>query len=126
MSEPQALKLLGSRGKAGHLNQSFPKSYNRLFWSLRLWGALGRAISFGAMSANAIFRHYPVYCAQLNIFLCGFAASSTDVKAKKPTLKEIQAFSCPTCGVAPGEKCELFTGQPRTQPHRDRRLIAAD
>jgi len=23
-----------------------------------------------------------------------------------------------------GEKCELSTGQPRTEPHRDRRLIA--
>ena len=36
------------------------------------------------------------------------------------------AVRCPTCGAAPGEKCELSTGQPRTEPHRDRRLIAAD
>jgi hypothetical protein len=33
---------------------------------------------------------------------------------------------CPTCGAAPGQKCELNTGQPRTAPHRDRRLSAAD
>lgn len=33
---------------------------------------------------------------------------------------------CPTCGAAPGQECELNTGQPRTAPHRDRRLIAAD
>ena len=33
---------------------------------------------------------------------------------------------CPTCGAAPGQKCELNTGQPRTAPHRDRRLNAAD
>jgi hypothetical protein len=33
---------------------------------------------------------------------------------------------CPTCGAAPGEKCELGTGQPRTEPHRDRRLFAEE
>ena len=48
------------------------------------------------------------------------------VKAQKPTLKQVQAVRCPTCGAAPGEKCELSTGLPRTEPHRDRRLIAAD
>jgi len=32
------------------------------------------------------------------------------------------AVRCPTCGAKPGEKCELSTGQPRTDPHRDRRL----
>jgi hypothetical protein len=40
--------------------------------------------------------------------------------------KEVLAVPCPTCGAAPKEKCELSTGQPRTEPHRDRRLIAAD
>jgi len=34
--------------------------------------------------------------------------------------------SCPTCGATPGQKCQLNTGQPRTTPHRDRRLNAAD
>jgi hypothetical protein len=48
------------------------------------------------------------------------------LKSKKPTLKQVQAVRCPTCGAGPGEKCELSTGQPRTEPHRDRRLIAAD
>ena len=33
---------------------------------------------------------------------------------------------CPTCGAKPGEKCELGTGQPRTEPHRNRRLVALD
>ncbi len=39
-----------------------------------------------------------------------------------------QALSvrCPTCGAKPGEKCELGTGLPRTDPHRDRRLVASD
>jgi len=40
--------------------------------------------------------------------------------------KQALAVRCPTCGAAPGEKCELSTGQPRFEPHRDRRLIAAD
>jgi hypothetical protein len=47
-------------------------------------------------------------------------------KAKKPTPKQVEAVRCPTCGVGPGQKCELATGQLRTEPHRDRRLIAAD
>ena len=34
--------------------------------------------------------------------------------------KQILAVRCPSCGAAPGEKCELSTGQPRTSPHRDR------
>jgi hypothetical protein len=40
--------------------------------------------------------------------------------------KKILAIRCPTCGAAPGKKCKLSTGQPRAEPHRDRRLIAAD
>jgi len=48
------------------------------------------------------------------------------MKGKKPTLKQIHAIPCPTCGADPGEKCELNSGQPRTAPHCDRRLIAAD
>jgi len=34
--------------------------------------------------------------------------------------------SVPTCGAKPGQKCELSTGLPRTEPHRDRRLAAAE
>jgi len=48
------------------------------------------------------------------------------MKAKKLTLKQVQAVRCPTCGAGQGEKCALSTGQPRTEPHRDRRLIAGD
>jgi len=33
---------------------------------------------------------------------------------------------CPTCGAKPGEKCELGTGQPRTEPHRERRVAASE
>lgn len=48
------------------------------------------------------------------------------VVKKKLSPKQLLTIRCPTCGAAPGEKCELSTGQPRTEPHRDRRLIAAD
>jgi hypothetical protein len=44
----------------------------------------------------------------------------------KATEKQILAVRCPTCGAKPGEKCELATGQPRTEPHRDRRLLVSD
>jgi len=40
--------------------------------------------------------------------------------------QQVLAIPCPTCGAAPGEKCELSTGQPRTDSHRDRRVIAKD
>jgi hypothetical protein len=38
--------------------------------------------------------------------------------------KQAFAVRCPTCGAAPGEKCELTSGQPRTDPHRERRVTA--
>ena len=49
---------------------------------------------------------------------------STIMKAKKPNTKQVQAVRCPTCGAGPGEKCELSTGQPRTEPHRFWNLVA--
>ena len=45
---------------------------------------------------------------------------------KELSLKKALADSCPTCGAAPRQKCELSTGQPRTDPHRDRRVVAKD
>src|SRR5438876_11370452 len=48
-----------------------------------------------------------------------------DMDAKQ-LAKLVQSVPCPTCGAAAGEECELSTGQPRTTPHRDRRLNAAD
>jgi hypothetical protein len=45
---------------------------------------------------------------------------------KELSLKQVLAVRCPTCGAGPGEKCELNTGQPRNNPHLDRRLIAKD
>jgi hypothetical protein len=42
------------------------------------------------------------------------------------SLKKVLTVQCPTCGAAPGKKCELTSGQPCINPHRDRRLLAAD
>lgn len=44
----------------------------------------------------------------------------------RPTLKQILAVRCPMCGAKAGEQCELHSGQARTSPHRDRRLVAED
>jgi hypothetical protein len=73
-----------------------------------------------------MFQKLSESCAKLAIFSVLDIASSTTMMAKKPTLKEVQSVRCPTCGAGPGEKCELTTGQLRTEPHRDRRVIAAD
>jgi hypothetical protein len=45
---------------------------------------------------------------------------------KEHSPKEALTVHCPTCGAKPGEKCELSTGLPRTDPHRDRRLTAKE
>lgn len=45
---------------------------------------------------------------------------------KKESLRSVRSVPCPMCGAAKGERCELTTGQPRTDPHRDRRVIAKD
>jgi len=48
------------------------------------------------------------------------------MKTKELTPKQILSVRCRTCGAAPGEVCELNTGAPRTGPHWDRKLSAAD
>jgi hypothetical protein len=45
---------------------------------------------------------------------------------KESSPKQPLALECPTCGAEPGEKCAPSTGQQRTEPHRDRRVIAKD
>jgi hypothetical protein len=45
---------------------------------------------------------------------------------KELSLKKALTVQCPTCGAAPDEKCELTSGQPRTDPHRERLLVAND
>jgi hypothetical protein len=63
---------------------------------------------------------------QLIIPIHGFRVLSLERMKKKFWQEQALAVRCPTCGAAPGQKCELGTGQPRTEPHRDRRLIGAD
>ena len=48
------------------------------------------------------------------------------VKTKELTPTQILSVPCNTCGAAIGEICELHTGAPRTEPHRDRKLSAAE
>jgi hypothetical protein len=48
------------------------------------------------------------------------------VKSKELTLKQVLSVPCPTCGAATGEGCELQTGAERTEPHRARKLSAAE
>jgi hypothetical protein len=42
------------------------------------------------------------------------------------TKEQALAVRCTTCGAKTGEKCELSTGLPRTNPHRDRKLDASE
>ncbi len=42
------------------------------------------------------------------------------------TLKQLTAVPCPACGVAPGKRCLLHSGAPRSEPHVDRKLSAAE
>jgi len=48
------------------------------------------------------------------------------MKTKELTPTQIGSVPCPTCGAARGEPCELHTGAPRSEPHRDRKLDAAE
>jgi len=64
-------------------------------------------------------------CAMVTIdHLCLRTAVHCVAMKIKP--KQALAVRCPTCGAKPGEKCELSTGLPRTEPHRDRRLAASE
>ena len=49
-----------------------------------------------------------------------------DVKTADLTPKQTLSVPCPTCGAAIGEVCELHSGAPRTESHRDRKLTAAE
>jgi hypothetical protein len=48
------------------------------------------------------------------------------VKTKDLTEEEILSVTCATCGASIGECCELNTGAPRTEAHRDRKLRAIE
>jgi hypothetical protein len=63
---------------------------------------------------------------KLTIPIRAFWGILSSAMKKEPSQGQALAVRCPTCGAAPGEKCELASGQPRFDPHRDRRLIGAD
>jgi hypothetical protein len=42
------------------------------------------------------------------------------------TLTQLSSVACPTCGAAVGERCLLHSGAPRSEPHVDRKLNAAE
>jgi len=48
------------------------------------------------------------------------------MKMKDLSLKQKLSVQCPTCGSAPGQKCELSAGGVRNSSHRDRKFAAAD
>jgi hypothetical protein len=48
------------------------------------------------------------------------------VKTKELTRKQILSVPCPTCSAGADEACELHTGALRAEPHRDRKLSAAE
>jgi hypothetical protein len=48
------------------------------------------------------------------------------VKTKELTLKQTLSVPCATCGAATEKPCELRTGALRTEPHRSRKLSAAE
>jgi hypothetical protein len=48
------------------------------------------------------------------------------MKTKELTPKQILSVPCPTCGAATGKACELHSGALRFEPHRDRKLSAAE
>ena len=55
-----------------------------------------------------------------------FRIGADIMSARELRPKQILSVRCPTCGAATGEVCELNSGAPRTEPHRDRKLSAAD
>ena len=48
------------------------------------------------------------------------------MKTRELSSNQVFSVPCTTCGAAVGEVCELHSGAPRTEPHRDRKLTAAE
>ncbi len=59
----------------------------------------------------------------LTIFILLLRPHHAPVRTRKKLALSVR---CPTCGAKSGEKCELASGQPQTNPHRDRRIVAKD
>jgi hypothetical protein len=48
------------------------------------------------------------------------------MKKKELTPEQLSSVSCPTCGVAAGERCVLHSGAPRREPHVERKYAAVE
>jgi hypothetical protein len=48
------------------------------------------------------------------------------MKIRLLTKHQPLSVPCPTCGAVINEPCELTTGYPRNEPHRNRKFSAAD
>jgi hypothetical protein len=48
------------------------------------------------------------------------------MKTNQPTLKQQSSVASPTCDVPARECCVLAAGGPRNEPHRNRRVAAAE
>jgi len=48
------------------------------------------------------------------------------MKMSDLTPEQLSSVPCPTCGVGAGEPCLLHSGSPRTEPHVERKLSAAE
>ena len=48
------------------------------------------------------------------------------MKMSDLTPEQLSSVPCPTCGVGAGEPCLLHSGSPRTEPHLERKLSAAE
>jgi hypothetical protein len=79
------------------------------------WGTKEN-LPLGNLSSLSNIEHYS-RCGKLHY---------VPVKTKELSRKQILFVPCPTCGAALEEGCVLHTGALRTEPHRDRKLSAAD
>ncbi len=48
------------------------------------------------------------------------------MKKKDLTPRQLSSVACPTCGVPAGKRCVLHSGGPRSEPHIDRKFVAAE
>jgi hypothetical protein len=58
--------------------------------------------------------------------LRGYLPYSGGMSMGDLTAKQLLSVPCPTCGVGAGARCLLHSGGPRSEPHVDRKLSAAD
>jgi hypothetical protein len=55
-----------------------------------------------------------------------FGRTMVFVRMNELTPKQFSSVPCPTCGVAVGQRCLLYSGAVRQEAHIDRKLCAAE